>query len=153
MTLGRVPLCTESPPVLKACGRPAHPEPELEPAATRSSGCQRPSQSPPLPHLPAPRSQQDAPPGVSTAACRARGARDPASPPSWVAHLSCPHPPRPTSSRCPHLRNCSPRSPRSPPPSHRDDSSPSYPLENEPAFSSRAVASHSLLPARPLPLR
>lgn len=132
-------------------GSPGHREPE--PAAPRSPGAQRPSQSPPLPRLPAPRSQRDTPPGVSPAACGAAGAGEPASPPRRVAHLSCPHPPTPTSSRCPRLPSCSPRSPRSPPPSHRDDSSPSCPLGNGPASSSRAVASHSLLPARPLPLQ
>lgn len=126
-------------------------EPEL--AAPRSSRVPEaepvPAPSPsPRPALAAGRAARREHRGLSRA-----GRGDPASLPGWVAHLSCPHPRRPTSSRCPRLRSCSPRSPRSPPPSHRDDSSPSYPLGNGPAFSNRAVASHSLLPARPLPLR
>ena len=88
--------------------------------------------------------------GERPAASLARGLGVPAR---WVAYLSYLHPRRPTSSRCPRPRSCSPRFRRSPPPSHRDGSSPSYPLGNGLAFSSRAVASHSRRPARPPPLQ
>ena len=88
--------------------------------------------------------------GERPVASLARGLGVPAR---WVAYLSYLHPRRPTSSRCPRPRSCSPRFRRSPPPSHRDGSSPSYPLGNGLAFSSRAVASHSRRPARPLPLQ
>lgn len=143
------------PPRVPTSQRPARRAGRMEPelAAPRSSRVPEaepvPAPSPsPRPALAAGRAARREHRGLSRA-----GRWDPASLPSRVAHLSCPHPRRPTSSRCPRLRSCSPRSPRSPPPSHRDDSSPSYRLGNGPAFSSRAVASHSLLPARPLPLR
>lgn len=101
-----------------------------------------------LPVLPAGRSCPAC--GERPVASLARGLGVPAR---WVAYLSYLHPRRPTSSRCPRPRSCSPRFQRSPPPSHRDGSSPSYPLGNGLAFSSRAVASHSRRPARPPPLQ
>lgn len=97
------------------------------------------------------------PAGRSCPACGERPAVRPrevsGSRSQWVAHLSYLHPPRPTSFPCPRPLSCSPRFRRSPPPSHRDGSSPSYPLENGLAFSSRAVVSHSRRPAQPLPLQ
>lgn len=111
------------------------------------------SQSPPLPSVPAPLSQQDAAAWRAESGLSRAGRGDSGSQPCWVAHLSYLHPRRPTNSQCPRPRSCSPHFRRSPPPSHRDGWSPSYPLGNGPAFSSRAVASHSRRPARPPPLQ
>lgn len=111
------------------------------------------SQSPPLPSLPAPLSQQDAAARRAESGLSRAGREHSGSQPRWVAHLSYLHPRRPTSSPCPRPPSCSPRFRRSPPPSHRDGSSPSYPLGNGLAFSSRAAASHSRRPARPPPLQ
>lgn len=111
------------------------------------------SQSPPLPSLPAPHSQQDAAARRAESGLSCARREDSGSRPQGVAHLSYLHPPRPTSFPCPRPLSCSPRFRRSPPPSHRDGSSPSYPLENGLAFSSRAVVSHSRRPAQPLPLQ
>lgn len=102
----------------------------------------------PRPALPAGRSCPAC--GERPVVSPARGLRVPAQ---RVAHLSYLHPRRPTSFPCPRLPSCSPRFQRSPPPSHRDGLSPSYPLGNGLAFSSRAVASHSRRPAQPPPLQ
>lgn len=136
--------------------RPAPPSgTRLEPGiAPRPSGCCRgPGASPrPFP-LPAPLSQQDAAARRAESGLSRAGREDSGSQPRWVAHLSYLHPRRPTSSPCPRPRSCSPHFRRSPPPSHRDGSSPSYLLGNGLAFSSRAVASHCRRPAQPPPLQ
>lgn len=136
--------------------RPASPTgTRLEPgSAPRPTGCCRgPGASlRPFP-LPAPLSQQDAAAQRAESGLSRAPREDSGSQPCWVAHLSYLHPRRPTSSPCPRPRSCSPRFRRSPPPSHRDGSSPSYPLGNGLAFSSRAVASHTGRPAQPPPFQ
>lgn len=130
-------------------------EPSSErPAAVRAQP--RPgSQSPPLlpPPPPAPLSPRDAAAGGAGGGLSRARRWHSRSQPRWTAHLSYRHPRRRTSSPCPRPRSCSPRSRRSPPPSHRDGSSPSYPLGSGLAFSSRAVAFHRRRPARPPPLQ
>lgn len=136
--------------------RPAPPtgtrqEPDCAPR--RSGCCRGPGASlRPFPLSPPRSPSRTQLPGARRAACSQPGTRTRFQT-HKVAHLSCPHPRTPTSSPCPRPPSCSPRFRRSPPPSHHDGSSPSYPHGNALAFSSRAVASHSRRPARPLPLQ